>query len=52
MRPPPPQQPALAQGDGPIGPFRVWARQFYTAQPAARDENSAPAQASATATPG
>jgi nitrite reductase/ring-hydroxylating ferredoxin subunit len=23
------QPPALAQGDGPIGPFRTWARQFY-----------------------
>lgn len=23
------QPPALAQGDGPIGPFRAWARQFY-----------------------
>lgn len=23
------QPPALAQGDGPIGPFRLWARQFY-----------------------
>lgn len=28
------QPPALAQGDGPIGAFRVWARQFYP-QPAA-----------------
>lgn len=27
------QPPALARGDGPIGPFRSWARQFY-AQPA------------------
>jgi nitrite reductase/ring-hydroxylating ferredoxin subunit len=26
------QPPALAQGDGPIGKFRLWARQFY-AQP-------------------
>lgn len=23
------QPPALAQGDGPIGAFRIWARQFY-----------------------
>ncbi|HET9496201.1 MAG TPA: Rieske 2Fe-2S domain-containing protein [Chloroflexia bacterium] len=25
--------PALAQGDGPIGKFRTWARQFYHEQP-------------------
>ncbi len=45
------QPPALAQGDGPIGPFRVWARQFY-AQPAARDGERALAEAPATATSG
>jgi nitrite reductase/ring-hydroxylating ferredoxin subunit len=28
------EPPALAQGDGPIGKFRLWARQFYT-QPVA-----------------
>lgn len=28
--------PALAQGDGPIGAFRIWARQFY-AQPTAAE---------------
>lgn len=26
------QPPALAQGDGPIGAFRTWARQFYPAE--------------------
>ncbi len=29
------QPPALAAGDGPIGPFRRWARQFYYETPAA-----------------
>jgi hypothetical protein len=23
------QPPALAEGDGPIGKYRLWARQFY-----------------------
>lgn len=45
------QPPALAQGDGPIGPFRVWARQFY-AQPAMRDGERALAETPATATSG
>ncbi|MFD9636632.1 Rieske 2Fe-2S domain-containing protein [Streptomyces violascens] len=26
------QPPRLTQGDGPIGPFRLWARQFYPGQ--------------------
>ncbi len=25
--------PALAEGDGPIGPYRRWARQFYDDAP-------------------
>src|SRR5262249_60817110 len=37
------EPPALAQGDGPIGKFRLWARQFYT-QP---DAGAAPADAPA-----
>lgn len=27
------QPPRLAPGDGPIGPFRRWARRFYPPQP-------------------
>jgi hypothetical protein len=27
--------PALAQGDGPIGKYRQWARQFYAPEPRA-----------------
>ena len=40
------QPPALAQGDGPIGAFRIWARQFYP-QPATPDREQAPAEVSA-----
>ena len=29
--------PILAAGDGPIGPYRRWARQFYPTQPGAAD---------------
>ncbi|MEU0400889.1 Rieske 2Fe-2S domain-containing protein [Streptomyces sp. NPDC006197] len=31
------QRPRLAQGDGPIGPFRRWARQFYPQDVADRE---------------
>lgn len=46
------QPPALAQGDGPIGPFRIWARQFYAVHPAtpapALVASNAPGMAPAT----
>ena len=34
--------PGLAQGDGPIGPFRHWARQFYPAAPNGRPSPAPP----------
>ncbi|WP_411095338.1 Rieske 2Fe-2S domain-containing protein [Streptomyces sp. 021-3] len=39
------QPPRLAHGDGPIGPFRRWARRFYPPQPV-----TAPASAGRTGT--
>lgn len=38
------QPPALAQGDGPIGAFRLWARQFYPQPTPAEPERLAAAQ--------
>src|SRR5690606_35854405 len=41
------ERPVLADGDGPVGPYRKWCRQFYPALPVLRDPPaaSAPSQA-------
>lgn len=36
------EQPMLAKGDGPIGPYRKWCRQFYPDAPAAQSEPGHP----------
>lgn len=33
-------RPALARGDGPVGPFRAWARQFHPGAPERLSEAS------------